>query len=282
MARPDRALPRAINTAMAVVIVCFEITNVSYYILVPWESLSSNDAVAVVRTPVSRPLDRPPSPPANPAQAAAKYLLGPHAGAAISVLVALSCAGALNGNVFVTGRITAAAAKHGYFPSFLGERAKLAWPGLAHGVRRSWSALRSRPAAAGYAAVSAASPDDDDDCLATAPTTTSSSDDPPVNALLLTFAITTVYILVGSFRLFVTLIGIVEYTFFFLTIAGLLVLRVREPLRPRPFRPPLFVPAVFCLVSFSLVLRTMIHVPLQAAFFALLLAASLLLRKFSQ
>jgi hypothetical protein len=51
MARPDRALPRAINTAMAVVIVCFEITNVSYYILVPWESLSSHDAVAVVRTP---------------------------------------------------------------------------------------------------------------------------------------------------------------------------------------------------------------------------------------
>jgi amino acid transporter len=135
--------------------------------------------------------------------------------------------------------------------------------------------------------VSAAPPDvedPDDDCLATAlcDPAASSSDDPPVNALLLAFAITTVYILVGSFRLLVTLIGIVEYTFFFLTIAGLLILRVREPLRPRPFRPPLFVPAVFCLISVSLVLRTMIHVPLQAAFFALLLAASLLLRKFSQ
>jgi solute carrier family 7 (L-type amino acid transporter), member 9/15 len=48
MRNPSRDLPLAIHTAMAVVICCFELTNVSYYIILPWKDLSMSDAVAVV------------------------------------------------------------------------------------------------------------------------------------------------------------------------------------------------------------------------------------------
>jgi len=45
---PGRELPRAIHKAMAVVIICFGAVNVSYYIILPWSAVGSNDAVAVV------------------------------------------------------------------------------------------------------------------------------------------------------------------------------------------------------------------------------------------
>ncbi|KAI4954116.1 hypothetical protein J4E91_001826 [Alternaria rosae] len=44
---PGRALPKAIKAAMIVVLSSFELVNVAYYILVPWDKLSSNNAVAV-------------------------------------------------------------------------------------------------------------------------------------------------------------------------------------------------------------------------------------------
>ncbi|KAI4715229.1 hypothetical protein J4E89_000917, partial [Alternaria sp. Ai002NY15] len=44
---PGRALPKAIKAAMIVVLSSFELVNIAYYILVPWDKLSSNNAVAV-------------------------------------------------------------------------------------------------------------------------------------------------------------------------------------------------------------------------------------------
>jgi len=46
---PGRSLPRAIRAAMTVVLSCYVLVNIAYYILLPWDTLSSNDAVAVVR-----------------------------------------------------------------------------------------------------------------------------------------------------------------------------------------------------------------------------------------
>jgi solute carrier family 7 (L-type amino acid transporter), member 9/15 len=45
---PGRSLPRAIKAAMAVVISCYELVNIAYYILLPWDVLSANESVAVV------------------------------------------------------------------------------------------------------------------------------------------------------------------------------------------------------------------------------------------
>lgn len=75
---------------MIVVLSSFELVNVAYYILVPWDKLSSNNAVAV---------------------AAATSLLGRPAGILVTTLVAISCAGSITSNVFSVGRLTIAASQ---------------------------------------------------------------------------------------------------------------------------------------------------------------------------
>jgi solute carrier family 7 (L-type amino acid transporter), member 9/15 len=45
-----RNLPTAINTAMTVVVIVFQLANISYYIILPWKTLAADDAVAVVRS----------------------------------------------------------------------------------------------------------------------------------------------------------------------------------------------------------------------------------------
>lgn len=91
----------AIKAAMIVVLSSFELVNVAYYILLPWHSISSSDAVAV---------------------AAVKSVFGRWAGILISILVALSCAGSVTSNVFTIGRLTVAASQRQYLPSFLSKR----------------------------------------------------------------------------------------------------------------------------------------------------------------
>lgn len=98
---PGRALPKAIKAAMVVVLTSFEFVNLAYYILVPWDKLSSNNAVAV---------------------AAGTALFGRPAGIFITVLVAISCAGSITSNVFSVGRLTVAASQRHYLPAFFSQR----------------------------------------------------------------------------------------------------------------------------------------------------------------
>ena len=89
-------------------------------------------------------------------------------------------------------------------------------------------------------------------------------------------AVTTIYIVVGTFGTLVTLVGecdschtrtqsnrltyleLIECTFFFLTVFGGLLLRFREPSLPRPYQPPAFVPTIFCCATAFLVIRGVI------------------------
>src|SRR5689334_14935486 len=58
--------------------------------------------------------------------------------------------------------------------------------------------------------------------------------DAPINALILSTVLSALYILLGSFRALLTFNGLGEYTFFFLTVVGAIVLRYREPGLERP------------------------------------------------
>ena len=98
---PGRALPKAIKAAMIVVVTSFELVSIAYYILVPWNKLSSNNAVAV---------------------AAGTALFGRPAGIVITILVAVSCAGSITSNVFSVGRLTMAASQRHYLPAFFSRR----------------------------------------------------------------------------------------------------------------------------------------------------------------
>lgn len=98
---PGRSLPKAIKAAMIVVLSSFEFVNIAYYILLSWDKLSSNNAVAV---------------------SAATSLLGRPAGVLITILVAVSCAGSVTSNVFSVGRLTVAASQRHYLPAFFSKR----------------------------------------------------------------------------------------------------------------------------------------------------------------
>lgn len=51
LSNPVKQLPLAINTAIPTIIACFLATNAAYYILLPWDVVSTTDSVAVVRIP---------------------------------------------------------------------------------------------------------------------------------------------------------------------------------------------------------------------------------------
>lgn len=98
---PGHALPQAIKAAMIVVLSSFELVNIAYYVLLSWHQISANNAVAV---------------------SAATSLLGRPAGIAITLLVAVSCAGSITSNVFSVGRLTIAASQRNYLPAIFSKR----------------------------------------------------------------------------------------------------------------------------------------------------------------
>ncbi len=53
LSAPARQLPLAINTAIPTIILCFIAANAAYYVLLPWDIISTTDSVAVVSLTVS-------------------------------------------------------------------------------------------------------------------------------------------------------------------------------------------------------------------------------------
>lgn len=50
LSAPARQLPLAINSAVPTIVLCFVATNAAYYVLLPWDVISTTDSVAVVST----------------------------------------------------------------------------------------------------------------------------------------------------------------------------------------------------------------------------------------
>lgn len=89
--------------------------------------------------------------------------------------------------------------------------------------------------------------------------------DAPINAIVLSTILPIFYILFGNFRALLTFNGLGEYSFFFLTVVGAIMLRFREPDLERPYKPFLGIPIVFVLVSGFVVTRGAVFAPFQAA-----------------
>ncbi|RAH42972.1 putative amino acid transporter [Aspergillus brunneoviolaceus CBS 621.78] len=165
-----------------------------------------------------------------------------HVGALIfALIVSASCFGALNATTFTSGRLVYAAGKEGYLPEVFGT---LWTRGISSSNRlqhRSWlSKSLSRLCGAG-----------------------TQIGFTPINAMALNSALTVVYIVVGEFKTLVTFYGVAGYTFYFLTVLGLIVLRVREPYLQRPYKTWISTPIIFCCVSLFLLSRAVIAEPLQ-------------------
>ncbi|KAI1367968.1 amino acid/polyamine transporter I [Xylaria arbuscula] len=163
-------------------------------------------------------------------------LLGQVCGVVAAILICLVVAGSLLGNSFVAGRMAVAAANQDWLPRIF---AQLGRVGMA-----------KRPEQEPGSAEDATD------------TTTS---DAPINATILSTVLGALYILLGNFRALLTFNGIGEYSFFFLTVLGAIVLRIREPGLRRPYKPFVLIPAIFAVVSGFVVVRGAIFEPVLAA-----------------
>ncbi|KAK9426142.1 hypothetical protein SUNI508_12596 [Seiridium unicorne] len=165
-------------------------------------------------------------------------LLGPVVGVVAAILICLVVAGSLLGNSFVAGRMAVAAANKDWLPGFFAF------------VGRIGFQPRQEPSSED----SSEGPD----------SAKQSNSDAPLNAILLLTILSALYILLGNFRALVTFNGLGEYSFFFLTVLGAIILRFREPSLKRPYKPFLLVPLVFAAVSGFVVVRGAIFAPMLA------------------
>lgn len=88
--------------------------------------------------------------------------------------------------------------------------------------------------------------------------------DAPINAIIISTVLSAFYIMLGNFRALLTFNGLGEYTFFFLTVFGAIILRYREPQLERPYKPFVLIPLIFALVSGFVVVRGAAFAPSQA------------------
>lgn len=226
---PSRDLPRVLHTAMPAVITCYLLANISYIFVLPLETINKSNTVAV--------------------QFGSK-VFGPIGGLILALIVSASCFGALNATTFTSGRLVYVAGREGYIPSLFG---RIGFGASSTGPdvpptplnklrKRSWfSKTISRVFG--------------DESIGVGYT--------PMNAMLLNAALTMAYVCVGEFETLITFYGVAGYTFYFLTVLGLIVLRIREPNLERPYRTWITTPIIFCCVSLFLVSRAVIAQPLQ-------------------
>ncbi|KAJ9264203.1 hypothetical protein DTO212C5_7262 [Paecilomyces variotii] len=220
---PNRDLPRVIHTAMPLVIVCYLMANIAYFLVLPLSTIESSNTIAVQF---------------------GGQVFGPVGALVLALVVSASCFGALNATTFTSGRLVYAAGKEGYLPSLFG---KLGIRGSADTTggrlrHRSWfrkalSRLFGDDVGIGFT---------------------------PINAMIFNGVLTAAYTIVGEFATLVTFYGVAGYTFYFLTVLGLIVLRIREPRLERPYRTWITTPIIFCCVSLFLLSRAVIAEPLQA------------------
>ncbi|KAI0341556.1 amino acid transporter [Trametopsis cervina] len=87
----------------------------------------------------------------------------------------------------------------------------------------------------------------------------------PLNAMCLQTALTITFILVGGgFRSLINFAVVASWAFYFLTVLGLVILRIKEPLLERPYKTWITTPLIFCAVCLFLLLMPIIAAPLEA------------------
>ncbi|KAH8821396.1 amino acid transporter-like protein [Xylogone sp. PMI_703] len=222
---PTRDLPRVIHTAMPLVILSYLLANVAYFFVLPITVLNSTNTVAVMF---------------------GNKVFGRVGALILALIVSASCFGALNATTFTSGRLVYMAGKEGFIPALFGKigfgSSGETQPSLTHTRTRSWGSKRLARLVG----------DEDTGLFFT-----------PINAMILNAAMTTGYIIVGEFSTLLTFYGVAGYSFYFLTVLGLIVLRVKEPNLERPYRTWITTPIIFCCVSLFLLSRAVFSQPLQ-------------------
>lgn len=169
-------------------------------------------------------------------------VFGPVGALVFALIVSASCFGSLNSTTFTSSRLVYAAAKEGFIPAFAGRiGVGSSEPRVSTG-RRGWLSTRFRNMVG----------DDEAGLFFT-----------PVNALVINTLLTTAYMAVGEFSELLTFYGVAGYSFYFLTVLGCIILRVKEPHLERPYKTWITTPIIFCCVSLFLLSRAVFAQPLK-------------------
>lgn len=224
---PARDLPRVLHTSLPLVILCYLLANMSYFFVLPANVIESTNTIAV---------------------AFGSQVFGPIGSIILSLLVSGSCFGALNATTFTSGRLVYAAGKEGYLPSLFGN--------IGLGKDHKAIRLHSLNANPGKSKI----PKKIVDWFADADAGFFFT---PISAMVLNAVLTAIYVVIGTFDTLVTFYGVAGYTFYFMTVLGLIILRVREPDLERPYKTWITTPIIFCCVSLFLLSRAVFAEPLQ-------------------
>ncbi|KAK3370185.1 amino acid permease-domain-containing protein [Podospora didyma] len=220
---PSRDLPRVIHTAMPLVIISYLLANIAYFLVLPLKTINSSNTVAVMF---------------------GAQVFGPAGSLILALIVSASCFGALNSSTFTSSRLVYVAGKEGYIPALFGRI------GTGTESNASLSTMRTR---SWFSKKLARLVGDEDTGLFFT----------PIPALVLNALLTAAYVLVGEFGTLLTFYGVAGYTFYFFTVLGLIVLRVKEPTLERPYRTWITTPIIFCCVSLFLLSRAVFAQPAQ-------------------
>ena len=237
MRAPARDLPRVIHTAMPLVILSYLLANVAYYFVLPSAVITSSNTVAV---------------------AFGAQIFGRAGALVLSLIVSISCLGALNATTFTGARVVYAAGKEGYLPGFFS----------CLGFTSNSNSSRSKTRSSRRRIIDGSSSDPRPSRLMRSLPKFLQPAVPlfqtPIAAFGLNLGLATLYVLVGEFGPLLTFYGITIYTMYFATVLGLIILRVREPTLERPYRCWISTPIIFCCVSLFLVSRGVFVQPLQS------------------
>ncbi|GAA6000235.1 hypothetical protein JCM10207_007919 [Rhodosporidiobolus poonsookiae] len=86
----------------------------------------------------------------------------------------------------------------------------------------------------------------------------------PINGLLLSSALSTVFIIFGDFARLTFFYGVAAWTWNLLVVVGLLILRVKEPTLKRPYRTHLVTPILFASTALFLIILSCFSRPWQS------------------
>lgn len=221
------------------VIVAYVLANVAYYLVLPLDKINGSNTVAV---------------------AFASQVFGPAGGLIFALVVSASCFGALNSSTFTSSRLIYVAGKERYLPEIFGRLGTGAGGGpddsAGHHFSTATSTHRSR--------LRSLVGDEDAGLFYT-----------PIYAIVLNTVLTALYCVVGEFGTLVTFYGVAGYTFYFLTVLGVIILRIREPHLERPYRTWITTPIVFCCVSLFLLSKAVFAEPLQTVVVVLFILAGI-------
>lgn len=208
---------------MPLVIISYIMANVAYIFVLPLADIKSSNTVAVMF---------------------GMKVFGGLGSLILALIVSASCFGALNATTFTSGRLVYAAGKEGYLPAIFGKI------GVGSGAEPSLSTLQTR---SWFSKKLAKIFGDEDAGLFFT----------PVNAMVLNALLTAVYVVMGEFSTLITFYGVAGYSFYFLTVLGLIILRVKEPYLERPYKTWISTPIIFCCVSLFLLSRAVFAEPIQ-------------------